>query len=164
MFYEMATGRRAFSGNTSAVVFDAILNRDPPSATSLNPQLPDGLAHSIAKALQKNRQERYQSAAEILGDLKLISTAGQAGSIAQGFSRRRPRLTGLAMILTTFALVGLLPYYIVRDRQSRAGRETASSSAGPGAESSRRSVAVLGFRNLSGNLTKHGYPRRSQKC
>ena len=50
VFYEMATGQRAFGGNTSAVVFDAILNRDPPSATSLNPQLPDGLADSIAKA------------------------------------------------------------------------------------------------------------------
>jgi serine/threonine protein kinase/TolB-like protein len=153
VFYEMATGRRAFSGNTSAVVFDAILNRDPPSATSLNPQLPDGLAHSIAKALQKDRQERYQSAAEILGDLKLIATAGQARSIAQGLSRRRPRLTGLAMILTTFALVGLFLYYVVRDRQARAGRETASSSAAPGLKA-RRSVAVFGFRNLSGNPDK----------
>jgi serine/threonine protein kinase/TolB-like protein len=151
VFYEMATGQRAFSGNTSAVVFDAILNRDPPLATSLNPQLPDGLVHSIAKALQKDRQERYQSAAEILGDLKLIATAGQARGIAQGFSRRRPWLTGLAMSLTAFALVGLLlHYYVVRDRQSRAGRETASSSAGPGLKA-RRSVAVLGFRNLSGN-------------
>jgi serine/threonine protein kinase len=153
VFYEMATGQRAFSGNTSAVVFDAILNRDPPSATSLNPQLPDGLAHSIAKALQKGRQERYQSAAEILRDLKLIATAGQARGIAQGFSRRRPWLTGLAMILTAFALVGLLSYYVARDRQSRAGRETASSSVGPGLKA-RRSVAVLGFRNLSGNPDK----------
>jgi serine/threonine protein kinase/Tfp pilus assembly protein PilF len=150
VFYEMATGQRAFSGNTSAVVFDAILNRDPPSATSLNPQLPDGLAHSIAKALQKDRQERYQSAAEILADLKLIATAGQARGIAQGLSRRRPWLTGLAMSLTAFALVGLLLYYVVRDRQSRAGRETASSSSGPGLKA-RPSVAVLGFRNLSGN-------------
>ena len=152
VFYEMATGQRAFSGNTSAVVFDAILNRDPPSATSLNPQLPDGLAHSIAKALKKDRLERYQSAAEILDDLKLIATGGRARGILQGASRRRPWLTG-AISLTAFALVGLLLYYVIRDRQSRAGRETASYSAGPGLKA-RRSVAVLGFRNLSGNPDK----------
>ena len=88
VFYEMATGQRAFGGNTSAVVFDAILNRDPPPATSLNPQLPDGLAQSIAKALRKDRQERYQSAAEILADLKLIAAGGRARGISEAFEAK----------------------------------------------------------------------------
>jgi TolB-like protein len=153
VFYEMATGRRAFSGNTSAVVFDAILNREPPPATSLNPHLPGGLAHIIAKCLRKDRQERYQSAAEILDDLKLVATGGRARGIALGFARRKPWLTGSVMSLTAIAVVGLLLYYVVRDRQSRAGWETVSSSAGTGVKA-RRSVAVLGFRNLSGNPEK----------
>ncbi len=153
VFYEMATGRHAFSGNTSAVVFDAILNREPPPATSLNPHLPDGLAQIIAKCLRKDRQERYQLAAEILDDLKLVATGGWARGIALGFARRKPWLTRSVMSLTAIAVVGLLLYYVVHDRQSRADRETASSSAGTGVKA-RRSVAVLGFHNLSGNPEK----------
>ncbi|MGA2423444.1 MAG: protein kinase [Terriglobales bacterium] len=151
VFYEMAAGRRAFDGNTVAVVFDAILNRDPLSTASLNPQLPDGLTHIVAKALQKDRAERYQSAAEILGDLKAIAV-GRRARIARALSSRKLRLTALATSLTAIALaglIGLLLYYSVRNRQPRAGRDTASSFAVSNAKS-RRSVAVLGFRNLSG--------------
>jgi eukaryotic-like serine/threonine-protein kinase len=72
VLYEMATGQRAFGGPSAAVVFDAVLNRDPVSPTHRNPRLPDGLEPIIAKALQKDRQARYQSAAEILGDLRTV--------------------------------------------------------------------------------------------
>src|SRR5580658_10038739 len=68
VFYEMATGQVAFAGSTVAVVLDAILNRDPLATTRLNPQLPQGFTTIIAKALEKDRKQRYQSAAEILGD------------------------------------------------------------------------------------------------
>jgi serine/threonine protein kinase len=72
VLYEMATGQAAFNGNTSAVIFDAILNRTPPSPTSINPMLPAKLEEIIGKSLEKDRDLRYQTAAELRGDLKRL--------------------------------------------------------------------------------------------
>jgi serine/threonine protein kinase len=72
VLYEMATGQAAFNGNTSAVIFDAILNRTPPSPTSINPVLPAKLEEIIGKSLEKDRDLRYQTAAELRGDLKRL--------------------------------------------------------------------------------------------
>src|SRR5205085_3301260 len=58
VMYEMATGQVPFGGNTSAVIFDAILNREPPSVVERNPVLPTELAHFIRKALEKDRTLR----------------------------------------------------------------------------------------------------------
>jgi serine/threonine protein kinase/tetratricopeptide (TPR) repeat protein len=97
--YEMATGQRAFGGTTAAVVFDAILNRDPVALMRLNPQLPEGLETIIAKALQKDRQDRYQSAAEIVGDLKAIEAGRPAHAGGRGKARRKLWLPALAMLV-----------------------------------------------------------------
>ncbi|MDA2914780.1 serine/threonine protein kinase, partial [Acidobacteriia bacterium AH_259_A11_L15] len=68
VLYEMATGRQAFSGNTTAVIFEAILNRAPTPLGRLNPELPLKLEEIINKALEKGRDLRYQSAAELRTD------------------------------------------------------------------------------------------------
>jgi serine/threonine protein kinase/Tol biopolymer transport system component len=75
VLYEMATGRPAFSGNSNGIIFEAILNRTPASPSSLNPAIPGKLEEVIAKAMEKESEFRYQTAAEIRGDLKRIKRA-----------------------------------------------------------------------------------------
>jgi eukaryotic-like serine/threonine-protein kinase len=70
ILFEMATGQRAFSGDSAAIVQDAILHRAFPSVRELNPELPVKLEKIIGKALEKDRELRYQTAAEMLAELK----------------------------------------------------------------------------------------------
>ena len=72
VLYEMATGRQAFGGKTSGLVFDAILNRAPTEPVRLNPDLPAPLEEIITKLLEKARSLRYQSAADLCADLKRL--------------------------------------------------------------------------------------------
>jgi outer membrane protein assembly factor BamD (BamD/ComL family)/predicted Ser/Thr protein kinase len=82
VLHEMATGRQAFQGNTTAVVFDAILNRMPPPATTVNPEVPPELERIIDKAIEKDRDLRYQHAADIRSDLQRLKRARESGSAA----------------------------------------------------------------------------------
>ena len=79
VIYQMATGGVPFAGSTSAVIFHAILELDPPSAVSLNPALPPKLQEIIEKALEKDRELRYQSAADLRGDLKRLKRDTESG-------------------------------------------------------------------------------------
>ncbi len=78
VLYEMATGRAAFVGNTSGVIFHTILGESPPPLLRWNPQLPLKLEEIINKALEKDRELRYQSAAEIRTDLKRLKRAAES--------------------------------------------------------------------------------------
>ena len=72
VLYEMATGRQPFPGNTSAIIFEAILNRAPTSPIQLNPGLPPQFGVIVNKALEKDRDLRCQTAAELRADLKRL--------------------------------------------------------------------------------------------
>jgi serine/threonine protein kinase/tetratricopeptide (TPR) repeat protein len=72
VLYEMATGQRTFQGSTSAVVFDAILNRAPRPIVEVNTDLPKGLERIINKSLEKHRDSRYQTAADLRSDLQAL--------------------------------------------------------------------------------------------
>jgi non-specific serine/threonine protein kinase len=90
VLYEMATRKQAFSGSTSAAMFDAILNRAPSAAVQFNPGLPVELQRIINKALEKDREMRYQVASEVLTDLKRLKRDTDSGR--QVAARAAPQL------------------------------------------------------------------------
>ncbi len=79
VLYELAAGARPFAGRTSAIIFEAILNREPVSVRELNPSLPAELGRIIEKCLEKERDVRYQHAADLGADLKRLKRDTTSG-------------------------------------------------------------------------------------
>ena len=112
VLYEMATGRRAFGGEASAAVQDAILNRCPTPAVRLNPEVPARLEDILSKLLEKDRLLRYQSAAEIGTDLKRLRRELELEKSGPAAMQPRSRLSrsrlgaaaALALVLVSGAI------------------------------------------------------------
>ena len=83
VLYEMATGRLPFEGETSAVIFDGILNHDPQPVSELNPGLPPKLGEIIRTALEKDRDLRYQGANEMRAELRRLKRDTSSGKVRQ---------------------------------------------------------------------------------
>ena len=86
VLYEMATGKQTFSGSSSAEIFDSILNRTPIAPVRLNPEVPAELEHIINKTLEKDKNLRYQSAAEMRTDLRRLKRDTDTGRVSAASS------------------------------------------------------------------------------
>ncbi len=153
VLYEMTTGRQAFSGATSAVVFEAIMNRAPVSPVRLNPETPAELERIINKLLEKDRKLRYQSAAEVTADLaRLRRDTQMSRSAAMAIPEPPPAATSgstpevarsdrvFGMIAMVFGMLIALIAILRPDLSSLFGsREPASPAARPPIDS----IAVL---------------------
>ena len=150
VLYEMATGGNAFSGATSGVIFEAILNREPVPPGRLNPTLPAEFEHVISKALQKDRRTRYQSAAELCADLRRTKRdtessrtavhAGQVVAAAAIFQR------GLSKRWLAYIVGAVATLLLVIGGLAWLHKNLATGSA---ATASKPSIAVLPLQNLS---------------
>ena len=120
VLYEMATGQRAFSGETEAVLHAAIVRATPPPVRSLNSLLPPELEPIISKALEKSRERRYQSAADLRADLAALRHGPESGSLeaapGSGPRVRRRWLLWAAMAAVLAGLFAGASYF--RSRRS----------------------------------------------
>jgi serine/threonine protein kinase len=144
VLYEMATGALPFRGESPGVIFDGIMNRAPSSALRLNPALSVAFEHILEKSLEKDREMRYQSAAELRADLKRLqrSSESERTSSVTTQSPARPRskrgmvFAGLAVLVLLVAIGGIAWY------EKHSPAHSATVAAKP-------SVAVLPLQNLS---------------
>ena len=147
VLYEMATGRHAFSGLTTALMFDEILHKMPLPVTRLNPELPAALEHIINKALEKDRDLRYRTAADLRSDLKRLkreSESGRAAALGGSYAAAEPRrakpILGLTLTRALWASTALVALIAAASIVWLLGRTDRIES-----------IAVLPFYNASGN-------------
>ena len=144
VLYEMATGRQPFSGGTSAVIFDAILNRAPVSPVKLNPELPAELERIVNTALEKDRDLRYQSAAELKTDLKRLKRDSDSARSGKTPAAPAPAPTRR---LSKWVWIGVAALALAAGASMWTIKRRAAVSVKAGSST----IAVLPFRNLSGD-------------
>ncbi len=156
VLYEMATGKKPFAGNNVVMTLDALLHQKPPSPLKLNPALPTDLEGIIGKAMEKDRNKRYQTASEIKADLQRLKKETESG-----LPRTGPRkVTPLRVMTYTFetsskpqkylllAMTALLVTVLAAE-----GTRWFKQRAAGGFGTSKNTIAVLPLHNMNGDFS-----------
>src|SRR6516162_2218792 len=114
VLYEMATGRRAFEGKSQVSVMAAILEHDPPPVSALQPIAPPLFDDVIRICLAKNPDERWQSAADLLHELKLVVRYGTLPTVAPKISRKREVVAWVITAILSIALASTGLFLLLR--------------------------------------------------
>ena len=141
VLYEMTTGRMAFSGSSTKIILQAVLEGTPQPLAELNPASPPQLRRIIGKALEKDKKARYQFASEMLADLTTLKRRIDSRSRGQWLRPLAVSAIGIALLLA-----------LAVSYQAYRGRSFPLASSVPSKRpvKTRRSIAVLAFNNLSG--------------
>jgi eukaryotic-like serine/threonine-protein kinase len=155
VMYEMATGKKPFTGKNSLMTLDAVLHNNPVPPGELNPKVPVELEGIIGKAMEKDRKERYQSATQMKADLQQLKRETESGQIRSGFHTTRLRVSSktfvrrgsrwliwlllgsLALLVTVLAAVGA--YWLKHRSAANAELQNA--------------IAVLPLQNMNGDVS-----------
>lgn len=116
VLYELSTGQRAFRGVTAALVFDSILNRTPPAPRTLNPYIDPALDRVIRRCLEKDPALRYQTAADLVGDLRLIQREHVVSGVTQAARQNWKLRVGIAA--AALVVVAVASWYASRRNSS----------------------------------------------
>jgi Tol biopolymer transport system component len=144
VLYEMATGKKAFSGTTQASLISSILRDEPQPISRVQPMLPAALDHVVQKSLAKDPEDRWQSAADLGSELKWVAESGsQAGVPAPVVSRRRRRTWILsAAAIPVGALLVWLGYQLRPTRPAPVVRSSLELPAGLHFDGENSAVAL----------------------
>jgi eukaryotic-like serine/threonine-protein kinase len=155
VMYEMATGKKPFSGKNSLMTLDAVLHEKPVPPGELNPKVPVELEGIIGKAMEKDRKDRYQSATQMKADLQQLKRESESGQVRSGLHTARLRVASktfgrpggrwqfwllvgsLAMLATVLAAVGA---YWLKHREVSSAQQ-------------RNAIAVLPLQNMNGDVS-----------
>ena len=143
VLYEMATGQRAFTGETEAILHDAIVNREPITVHDLNSNLPARVEKIINRAIEKDRERRYQSASAMRADLENAKRATEDHVLQRTLSTSRKLLVTAALLVILAIIAGVL-------------YRRARSTARPAALHSKDTVVVADFANSTGDAIFDG--------
>ncbi|HXP47976.1 MAG TPA: protein kinase [Terriglobales bacterium] len=153
VLYEMATGKKPFAGKTAFLTLEAILNAKAVSPMTLNPKLPEGFEEIVGKALEKDREQRYRTAAELRHDLQRLKQESDSGTVRASGSHpsavlKSPfRRASLKHTYLQLAIASLLVVTLVALTAWWAGHGKAVVS-GP---APNNTIAILPFQNLTGD-------------
>jgi serine/threonine protein kinase/Tfp pilus assembly protein PilF len=151
VLYEMATGKKPFSGKTAFLTMEAILNAKPVSPVTLNPKLPEGFEEIVGKTLEKDREQRYRTAAELRHDLQRLKqesdTAAAIAAHPSGLQRRPFRRASLRHTYLQLAIASLLVVTLAALTAwwARHGKAVVSGPA------PNNTLAILPFQNMTGD-------------
>jgi Tol biopolymer transport system component len=137
IFYEMATGRRPFEGDTTASILSSILKDQPQSATELNPELPKALARVIRICLVKDPDHRYQTAKDIRNELEELKQEVDSGEVLEKAPLRIPSKTRrslTAAVVAGIAAIGIAAFFLLRTESAPQAGSFTRLTAQPGRE------------------------------